>query len=429
MGDVPERHAVTGMTDPPKTTSRRLRVLLFAYACEPDRGSEPGVGWNVATRLAKYHDVWVLTRANNREQIERTLAKGPVPGLSFIYHDLPSWASWWKKGGRGVQLYSYLWQLTAVRVAKRWHVRIGFEAVHHVTFVKYWAPSGAAFLGLPFLWGPVGGGDGVPPGFWRGLSTRSKLTEMLRILVQRLAELDPLLRVTARRSTLAFGATEATCERLRMLGARRVAQRQAVALDESEVSSARRQIVEGPGPTRYISIGRLEGLKGHHLSLAALAQAELSDVHLTVVGGGEEGERLARLAGKLGIGHQVEFTGALPRHETLELLANSHVLVQAGLHESGSSVTLEAMAAGVPVLALKLGGPAYHVTAHTGVLIEADTERRAVASLAVGMRLLAKDSELRQRLGAAGLERLREHLSWDVLVQKLAMELSSMVER
>ena len=52
-----------------------MRLLLSAYACEPGRGSEPGVGWNWAIALAALgHDVWVLTRANNRDRIEQALA-------------------------------------------------------------------------------------------------------------------------------------------------------------------------------------------------------------------------------------------------------------------------------------------------------------------------------------------------------------------
>jgi hypothetical protein len=63
---------------------RRLNVLLSAYACEPGRGSEPAVGWNTAVELASHHEVWVLTRANNRPQIEARLAGDPVPGLHVL---------------------------------------------------------------------------------------------------------------------------------------------------------------------------------------------------------------------------------------------------------------------------------------------------------------------------------------------------------
>ena len=56
---------------------KRLRVLISAYACEPSKGSEPGMGWNVAREMAEYHDIWVLTRANNRAPIEAEMAQRP----------------------------------------------------------------------------------------------------------------------------------------------------------------------------------------------------------------------------------------------------------------------------------------------------------------------------------------------------------------
>ena len=68
---------------------RRLKVLMSAYACEPGRGSEPGVGWVVASEMARYHDVWVITRPNHRPFIEAELARNPQPDLHFVYWDLP----------------------------------------------------------------------------------------------------------------------------------------------------------------------------------------------------------------------------------------------------------------------------------------------------------------------------------------------------
>lgn len=50
-----------------------MKILLSAYACEPNKGSEPGVGWGWATELAKHHQVWVLTRDNNQPVIEEYL--------------------------------------------------------------------------------------------------------------------------------------------------------------------------------------------------------------------------------------------------------------------------------------------------------------------------------------------------------------------
>src|SRR5690606_10388785 len=103
--------------------------------------------------------------SKNRPAIEKELNRAPVEGLTFIYYDLPNWLSWWKRGGRGVNLYHYLWQISGSSIARNWHRRFNFDVAHHLTFGRYWSPTGAAFLGLPFLWGPVGGADGVPAGF------------------------------------------------------------------------------------------------------------------------------------------------------------------------------------------------------------------------------------------------------------------------
>ena len=69
----------------------RLKVLMSAYACEPGRGSEPEVGWQWAFQMARFHEVTVVTRANNRAVIDRALADYPGAKPEFIYYDLPAW--------------------------------------------------------------------------------------------------------------------------------------------------------------------------------------------------------------------------------------------------------------------------------------------------------------------------------------------------
>src|SRR5689334_23093466 len=93
------------------------RILLSAYACEPDRGSEPGVGWGWATELARVgHEVTVLTRAANRATIE---CKPAPENLRFLYFDLPSWAQHMRQLPGGKALYYVLWQWLAARLVRR----------------------------------------------------------------------------------------------------------------------------------------------------------------------------------------------------------------------------------------------------------------------------------------------------------------------
>ena len=78
---------------------RRRRILVSAYLFSPVMGSEQGVGWNICSRLAAYHDVTVLTRSWNeelwagdekhREDAERFMQdRGPIPGLTIQFVEL-----------------------------------------------------------------------------------------------------------------------------------------------------------------------------------------------------------------------------------------------------------------------------------------------------------------------------------------------------
>ena len=391
---------------------RRLKVLMSAYACEPAMGSEPGVGWNLAKSMAIHHDVWVLTRANNRDAIEAELCERPVPGLHFLYYDLPRWAAWWKRGGRGVQVYYYLWQLGAIAVARAAHRAVGFDVAHHVTFVKYWAPAAAAFVGVPFVWGPVGGGESMPSAFLTTLSPAGRRYETLRSAARSFGEHDPWVRATARRAALAFATTPDSAELMRRVGGRRVEVLSGVALTDEERTRLATLVHSEGSEVLFFSAGRLLDWKGYHLSLEAFAAADLSDSRYVLAGDGPARGHLEAMAERLGVRDRVEFLGAVPRATVLDWLELASVFVHPSLHDSGGWATIEAMAAGVPVICLNLGGPGTQVSPDVGRSIEAVDSPSTVDSIAASMREMAEDSVLRQTLGIRARQRVREVYSW-----------------
>jgi glycosyltransferase involved in cell wall biosynthesis len=176
-------------------------------------------------------------------------------------------------------------------------------------------------------------------------------------------------------------------------------------------------------------MARLLHWKGLHLGLQAFAQARLIQAEYWVVGDGVERDRLQALARELGIAPQVRFFGRLSRRETLDKLSASHVLVHPSLHDSGGWVCLEAMAAGRPVICLDLGGPAVQVTAQTGMKIPAHNPQQAVAGIAAAMQRLATDAALRQGMGHAGRQRVREQFAWDVKGRLLAQRYTDIAMR
>lgn len=395
---------------------KRIHVLVSAYACDPNVGSEPGVGWNWTRQIARFAEAWVVTRANNREAIEAFLAQNPMPNVHWVYFDLPRWARWWKKGRRGIQLYYYLWQAGAYFVAKRLRRQTHFDLIHHVTFVNYWMPSFLSLLPVPFLWGPVGGGDTTPAPFLKTFSLRGRIFERARGFILRLGERDPFVRATARRARVALATTPQTAARLEALGVREVRLLSQVALPQEEIQFLKTIPLPAGETFRFVSIGSLLHLKGFHLGLAAFAQAgrEFLNAEYWLIGDGPERKRLEQLADVLGVRARVRFFGALPRKQVFERLAECHALAHPSLHDSGGWAVAEAMAAGRPVICLDWGGPGLQVTEETGFKIFPRTPEQTVRELSQSMLALLGSPGLCAQLGQAAQTRIADEFAWDI---------------
>lgn len=398
-----------------------MKILISAYSCEPGRGSEPGIGWNIVREVAKYHEVWVLTRPDeSSEAIAAELEKNPCPNLHFIYFTLPIFPGSWRWGNGAIHLHYYLWQIQAYFVAKKLQRQIGFDIVHHATFGRHSTPSFISLLPVPFIWGPIGGGETAPKPFWKDFSFRGRVYEISRDLLRRVGEIDPFVTFTARRSALALAATEETAQRLRLLGAKNVEIFSNAGLPKSDIARLSKFSQPDNNIIRFVSIGRLLHWKGLHLGLHAFALAGIDNAEYWIIGDGQERKSLEALAEELNIADKVKFWGILPREETLNKLEMCHALVHPSLHDSGGWVCAEMMAAGRPVICLDLGGPAVQVTKETGYKIPANTLEQSLDGLATAMVDLANHPETVQSMGKAGQARVSDVFDWEVKGKTLA---------
>lgn len=419
---------------PPRT---RLRVLHSSFACLPGWGSEPGIGWNMARETARHHDVWVLTYTGFREQIEEALARDPVPGLHFVYHRLPFEDDKYAvrgafRSGLAEQVHYYLWQTTAARVARRLHAEVGFDVVHHLTYGKYWMPSAVARLGVPFVWGPVGGGESAPRPFYGAMSAASRRYERKRDLARALFERFPSVRRTARDADLAFATTEESASRMRAVGARGVHVRSAIGLTQDVIDRLGAVPPVGEGPARFLMIGRLIPFKGFGFGIAAFAEAVASggdgmeSAELWVLGDGPLRPELEATAARLGVADRVQFTGAVPREDVLAHLADARALLHPSLHDSGGYVCLEALAAGRPVLGFALGGTVVHVPPGAGVLVEATEVAASVRSLAEAIREVGAYPAHARTMGEAGRSGVGAY-AWPRKATRVAAEYAALL--
>ena len=140
--------------------TQNLSILLSAYACEPDSGSEPGVGWQWAINLARMGNrVCVITWEANRDVIEASPERQQLPNLRFVYLGLPRLERCLRNGGRAQRVHYFFWQLAEFLAARRVARSERFDIAHHVTYTMARVPSLMGLHGIPFVFGPVAGGD------------------------------------------------------------------------------------------------------------------------------------------------------------------------------------------------------------------------------------------------------------------------------
>jgi glycosyltransferase involved in cell wall biosynthesis len=395
------------------------RILLSAYACEPGKGSEPAVGWMWATGLASLkHEVWVITRAANRIAVERGLRYRETNNLHFVYCDLPSWARRWKKLPGGIYLYYFLWQWLAFLAARRLNRVQHFACVHHVTFVSLRAPSFMGWLGIPFYFGPVCGGERVPWALRRSMTQRAQAFELARDCANLLARFDPLLSIAYRRARRIYLASRDSITLVPRRFRHKCEVQLAVGITPEQLGFSCRAAASSNPTLRCLYVGRLLEWKGLEIALRAMQRMKARGVpaHVTLIGDGPARATLYSLALQLGIGDAITWLPWLEHGEVQRQFHQYDVFLFPSLRDSGGMAVLEALAHGLPVICTDLGGPANIVNNRCGrVVAVADRTSQAIANeIAKHLGELANNRGLRQSLSIHARRR-----AWDFEVRRV----------
>ncbi len=388
---------------------------MSAFACEPGRGSEQEVGWRWAVEMARWYDVTVLTQTRNRPGIERELEQGLPDGgtLEFAYCELARPIYLLKKRYDFLTWpYYACWQWAAQRMAAELHARRPFELAHHVTFVSFRVPVWLKRLGIPVVFGPVGGAERAPANLLaRGFGPLIRAKELLRNVATggcaRLLRVLPPIRTG---QGICLAATPGMAAIFKRCGfAAEVFP--AIGIDVPLEAPAKRSTPHDG--IRFLFVGRLHPLKGVHLLLEAFARAAIPGATLTVIGGGGEELRLKRLAARLGIAARVRWEGQLPRRELAGHYARHDVFVAPSLYESGGLTVLEAMLAGLPAIVLDVGGHSVSVTPECGCKIPpTGTVDEVIERISQAMAAYATTPELIAAHGEEARRRVTAEYAW-----------------
>lgn len=394
-----------------------MKILILAYACEPFKGSEPGVGWNLSMELSKIHNVIVLTRRNNKTAIENYLSTHHIDNITFVYHDLPPKLMWVKKI-IGVQTYYILWNLTAKNLVNSIMKKDNIDIVHHLTFNQYRTPSIGYFINKPFVIGPVGGAEIINRIFDNELNKSTQRRENYRRKGLDFWLFKWLGQRTMTKKAYIFSAKENTDRLGKYINKQRdiIKTLPAIAIDKKDFTMDGNNLKK-THPFTMIYAGRALDWKGLHIFLVALSSAihNINDIKATLIGIRSKQERynVKKWINELGLDRYVELVDFMPREELIHKLAEANLFVYPAFRDSGSMAVLEACAMGCPSIVFDAGGQdAFPDDTIVKVQVE-DTLNKTINAFSNKLIWAFKNSDELSEYGKRAKEFAIKEMTWE----------------
>lgn len=393
------------------------RILVIAYACEPEKGSEQGVGWNWSLQMAKFADVTVITRENNKAAISKAMSKFKGPKPHFEFYDPPSWVlRLKKKGGLSLYPFYFFWQYGCRKLVKRLTKTRNFTHIQQLTFGNIWLPVAVGEFDGQFIWGPIGGGEGVPSSLVSEVPLKLRGLQWLRALLINTLKYNPLILPTLRRADILLIRTPDT---MRILPA--WARVKATYLAESGVSGDMLDRLEPSADSRTSEIptilytGRLVAIKNVEMLLYAAARARDFGVsfNLKIIGDGSEREKLTSLAQKLKLSDRTIFLGAIDYSSHLTELMAADIFAFPSLREAGPWSPMEAMCSALPLICVKTSGMEMITSDACAIRVSPGSREEIISGFTEGIRCLCESRVRRENMGFEARKRIKENYIWD----------------
>jgi glycosyltransferase involved in cell wall biosynthesis len=408
-----------------ENTLSRLRILILAPFCDPEKVSMPYVTYSHAAALAQLHDVALAIGAPVETNVRR--ASGPFRSIEVVRMPRLERIHAWcfrhifknNYDSQALTAFGYPFFLAfewyAWRQLRRRIFAGEFDIVLRLLPMSPVLPSPLAFFlrkgPIPFVIGPLNGGLPWPPGFSQ-LENQREWVAGLRNLYRYM----PFARSTYRNAAAIIAASSQTYSEFAAYHDK------LFFVPEPGIA---RSLCFGnsrsPNPTAKLEllfVGGLVPRKACDLALRAAAPLLKSGLaRFTVVGDGPELKSLEQLVKSFAVENAVVFCGWLSHAEVLKYMRSADVFLFPSLRDNGAGVVFEALAAGaVPVVA-DFGGPGDIVYPGVGYKVPLTNENDIVTQIERVLKELAGDRDLLERVRRQGMFYAQEHLTWDAKAQ------------
>ena len=403
-----------------------MKILINAYACSPGMGSEPGMAWNWCIHLAKHCELHVITEGEFREKIEEVVPNLPQgKNMHFYYNPVSDDVRkmCWNQGDWRFYKYYREWQWKTYLMAKEICLKENIDILHQLNMIGFREPGYLWKLseetGIKFVWGPIGGLKQFPLQYAEG-KLKIKAFMWLKNMIN-IWQLKYDKRVDAamkQASLLISSIPDSYNAILKYKGLESVIIPETGCFDLSAKQDIQNRF--NGEKLRMIWVGKFDFRKRLDIALKAVAKCNHQNIQLAVYGTGTEVqvENYKQLAEELGIDKQTVWMGAQPNDVVKKAMAESDLFIFTSVNDDTSTVVLEALSYGLPVLCFDACGMGYVINDSVGMIVKLSNPDQSVFDFADCILYLNNNRNQLRDMSYDCLQR-RIELSWDKKAEEM----------
>lgn len=397
-----------------------LSILINAYACSPNMGSEPGMAWNWCVNLAKDCELHIITEGEFKDKIEAVLPTLPQGNNMHFYYNPVSdeiRKMCWNQGDWRFYKYYREWQwktyIMAEKIIKQHHIDI----VHQLNMIGFREPGYLWKIeNKPFVWGPIGGLKQFPSSYLEGAGIKMKLFNRVKNIINIYQiKHDKRVDQALKKADLLISSIPDSYNAIKKYKGLNsiIIPETGCFIDDNSIKRNKEEKVDDD--FRLLWVGKFDFRKQLNIALATMSKLkDKSNIKLIICGSGSDNQisYYKQMAINLGIEDNVVWKGNIENSKVKEEMRKSDIFFFTSVSEDTSTVVLEAVSCGLPVLCFDTCGMGYVINESVGQKVPLTNPRQSADEFAEKINYLYNNREYLQKL-SDGCKQRQKELSWD----------------
>ena len=398
------------------------RILINAFACSPHTGSEPGMAWNWCVHLAKHCELYIITEGEFQHHIEEALVKLPQgKNMHFYYNPVSDKVRkmCWNQGDWRFYKHYKQWQHKTYQLALEIVKKEQIDIIHQLNMIGFREPGYLwKIQEIPFVWGPIGGLKQFPTNYLQGAALKMKLFVGFKnfINIKQLQYDKRIDRAIKRADILVSSIPDSYRAIKKHKGLESLIIPETGCFVSEDIPSHRFEMPE----FNVLWVGKFDFRKQLPLALKSVEATHNKNIKLHIYGEGtdEQEAEIKNLTWEMGIQDQIILHGNQPNQTVQNAMNKSQLFFFTSVSEDTSTVVLEALSNGLPVLCFEACGFGYVINDKVGRKIPLSTPETSAKQFAKQLNYLYNRRDILKKL-AANCNQHQKELSWDEKANKM----------